>query len=318
MPCTHPLQGIFFPIIKKSGEPGRKFKVVPQLMERFRKGLLMPKSDEYTEYGANPCGNCIGCRLEKSRQIGLRCLHESKMYEDNCFVTLTYSQESLERMCPLTDGGYSLVRKHTQDFMKRLRARFDDRKLKVYGCGEYGGKFQRPHYHLCIFNLDFLDKQKFCKIHNFWHYNSPILSDLWPFGFATVTDFSFDTACYTARYCTKKINGKKADDHYKGRIPEFPIYPTRSGGIGKTWFDKFARTDIFPHDTCIVNGHECKTPRYYDKLREREDPQGFAQAKELRALAAKERESDNTHARLLVKEKCINVRMKQLIRKLEQ
>ena len=32
-----------------------------------------------------PCGNCIGCRLERSRQWAVRCMHEASLYEDNCF-----------------------------------------------------------------------------------------------------------------------------------------------------------------------------------------------------------------------------------------
>ena len=42
-----------------------------------------------------PCGNCIGCRLERSRQWAVRCMHEASLYEDNCFLTLTYSPEFL-------------------------------------------------------------------------------------------------------------------------------------------------------------------------------------------------------------------------------
>ena len=60
------------------------------------------------------CGQCQGCRLERSRQWAVRCLHESKLHADNCFLTLTYSEEHLPR-----DG--SLHIKHVQDFLKRLR-----------------------------------------------------------------------------------------------------------------------------------------------------------------------------------------------------
>ena len=41
-----------------------------------------------------PCGSCMSCRLEKSRQWGVRCMHEAKLYENNCFVTLTFDDES--------------------------------------------------------------------------------------------------------------------------------------------------------------------------------------------------------------------------------
>ena len=48
-----------------------------------------------------------------------------------------------------------------------------------------------------------------------------------------------------------------------------------------------------------------------------EDEEAFEQVKERRRQRALEKEDDNTHRRLLVKEKCQNARMKQLIRKLE-
>ena len=43
-----------------------------------------------------PCGQCVGCRLERSRQWAMRCLHEASLYEDNCFLTLTFAPDYLE------------------------------------------------------------------------------------------------------------------------------------------------------------------------------------------------------------------------------
>src|SRR4051794_29862641 len=64
-----------------------------------------------------PCGQCIGCRLERSRQWAIRCSHEAKLHEENCFITLTYAPEHLP-------PGGTLVVKDFQDFMKRLRFEF--------------------------------------------------------------------------------------------------------------------------------------------------------------------------------------------------
>jgi len=61
-----------------------------------------------------PCGQCIGCRLERSREWAIRMVHEASMHEDNCFITLTYAPEYLP-----PDG--SLVKSDFQKFMKRLR-----------------------------------------------------------------------------------------------------------------------------------------------------------------------------------------------------
>ena len=71
-----------------------------------------------------PCGRCIGCRLERSRQWALRLVHEKRFHEESAFITLTYDENNLP------EGG-SLEVKHFQDFMKRLRKRVGSAKLRV-------------------------------------------------------------------------------------------------------------------------------------------------------------------------------------------
>lgn len=61
-----------------------------------------------------PCGQCTGCRLERSRQWAMRNMDEAQMSEKNCFLTLTYDDVNVPE-----DGG--LNKKDFQDFMKRLR-----------------------------------------------------------------------------------------------------------------------------------------------------------------------------------------------------
>ena len=137
------------------------------------------------------------------------------------------------------------------------------------------------------------------------------------YGFSSVCDFSFETAAYVARYCTKKITGQKAIEHYRGRLPEFAVYPTRGGGLGKPWFDVYGRTDVIPTDSCIARYVKCGVPEYYDRLRSRFDPDGLAAAKRIRSERAKLYVHDNTFARLQDKEKCMNAKIKLLVRRLE-
>ena len=94
-----------------------------------------------------PCRNCVGCRLEHSRQWAMRCTHEAQLHSDNCFITLTYDNAHLP-------SDFSLDKKHFSDFMKRYRKKFGP-NIRYFHCGEYGSKFGRPHYHACIFNHDF-------------------------------------------------------------------------------------------------------------------------------------------------------------------
>lgn len=64
-----------------------------------------------------PCGQCIGCRLERSRQWAMRCVHESKTHNENSFITLTYSDENLPDRKRLKYEDFQL-------FMKKLRTKF--------------------------------------------------------------------------------------------------------------------------------------------------------------------------------------------------
>ncbi len=99
-----------------------------------------------------PCGQCIGCRLERSRQWAMRCMHEAQLHENNCFITLTYDNTHLP-----SDG--SLHYKDFQLFIKRLRKKFGNTRIRYYMAGEYGENFGRPHFHACIFGHDFHDKK---------------------------------------------------------------------------------------------------------------------------------------------------------------
>lgn len=302
MPCYFPLQAVFS--VRKDGKKEVAFSTVNA--RAFVAGSKLLGNSNLSL----PCGRCMGCRLEKSRQWAVRCVHEAKLHVDNCFVTLTYAPEHLPK-----DG--SLCRKHIQDFIKRLRRRFDDRKIRVFYCGEYGDKLMRPHYHLCLFNCDFPDRERWRKVNDFWYFTSGILTDLWSFGHSTVCDFSFDTAAYVARYCTKKINGSQAEEHYGGRLPEFAGMSLKPG-IGKPWFDKYSKTDLFPHDNVVVRGAKSKPPRYYDILRERYDPEGFAKAKEARKELGESRASNSTFKRLATRLKCLEARTRMLVRSMER
>src|SRR4051812_44423311 len=60
------------------------------------------------------CGQCLGCRLDYSLKWATRCLHESQMHKQNCFITLTYNNLNLPKMG-------SLIERDFQLFMKRFR-----------------------------------------------------------------------------------------------------------------------------------------------------------------------------------------------------
>lgn len=290
MACYSPLRGFRGPINPASGKRPIVFKRrdADPAREIFEVTL--------------PCGQCIGCRLEKSRQWAIRCVHEASLYERNAFITLTYDEYNLP------DDG-SLRLEDFQKFMKRLRKRCGE-GIRFFHCGEYGEKFKRPHYHACLFNFDFDDKELFSTRHGVKLYISRTLSELWPFGFSTVGDVTFESAAYVARYITKKVTGDAAERHYE-RVDEKtgevwsvkPEYTTmsRRPGIGKPWLEKFAK-DVYPDDFVVLRGKKMKPPKYYDLSFEIDEPELFRKIKASRRAKIEDHMENNTYERLRVRE----------------
>jgi hypothetical protein len=227
------------------------------------------------------------------------------MHSDNAFVTLTYNDANLP-----SDKG--LHHEHFQKFFKRLRKKYSHLKLRFYMCGEYGDLNARPHFHACIFGLSFDDRVLWSKSGGNRLYTSPTLDQLWPYGFASIGDVTFESAAYTARYILKKITGQPAFDHYNSIDPDTGEITTRKPeynkmslkpGIGKPWLDKF-QTDVYPHDYVIINSKKVKPPKYYDKLFKRTDLASglaFDTIEFDRFRLALKHVADNTPDRLAVK-----------------
>jgi hypothetical protein len=161
-----------------------------------------------------PCGRCIGCRLARSREWAIRCVHEASLYSSNRFVTLTYSDDNLPSDC-------SLSVRELQLFLKKLR------KIKTgfryFACGEYGercktcdcsrvdcsmlgcGKFVpglgRPHFHICLFNIAFADEFYWSRSNGVPLFRSLILEKIWGKGHCLIGDVSFESAAMCGSMC---------------------------------------------------------------------------------------------------------------------
>ncbi|UIB81481.1 replication initiator protein [Flyfo microvirus Tbat2_160] len=303
MPCYNPLTGFYSRNLNSNGKRNIVFHSREALDDRSIKVS---------------CGQCIGCKLERSRQWAMRCMHESTLYDKNCFITLTYSPENLP------EGG-TLVKKDFQDFMKRLRFHNPHKKIRFFHCGEYGDQFQRPHYHAIIFNHDFDDKTPLKKINDNVIYESQTLTKLWTHGHCSTAAVTFDSAAYVARYCTKKITGPAAFYHYThfdadGEITRelLPEYTTmsRRPGIGKPWLEKYM-TDVYPDDFVVVRGKKLKPPKYYDNLLQDHDPFLVDEIKERRETRGRLNSKHTTPERLLVRETIQNLKIQTLKRTYE-
>lgn len=238
-------------------------------------------------------------------------MHESKLHDANCFITLTYDNQHVP-----TDFGLKL--RDWQLFMKRLRKSLPQR-LRFFACGEYGDENNRPHYHAIIFNHDFNDKK-------FFSYNSqkqPIytsdeLLNLWALGHVTTQDVTFKSAAYVARYCTKKINGPLAAQHYHrfspvdgnyyNVTPEFAVM-SRRPGLGSGYVEQF-KSDFYPSGYIVVNGVKQSPPRFY-KLKLTEEEQ-----KTLSRQYKPKPRSERTMERKMARSAVLHAKISTLKRKL--
>lgn len=259
-----------------------------------------------------PCGKCIQCRLQRSREWANRCMLELKTCENAYFLTLTYSDEHL-KFAPYVDPGTGetstrpvLVPKDLQKFLKRLRFWCSSRSsfpVRFYACGEYGESTQRPHYHLIVFNLP----QVFEAGNHLFDYSAadtPLwtcdaLTKLWPYGLAVYGQVTWNTCAYVARYCMKKRLGKSRQDQKAAQEQLFPGQPwqeefTRMSlrpAIGKDYYLQ-NREQIYLTDECRVNLKGTITPvkpaKYYDRLYDVDNPIHLKRIKAQRKIIAKQ------------------------------
>lgn len=303
MPCYSPLQAWRGPVSPESGKRSVVFR--------------LPRGD--AESLNLPCGQCFGCRLERSRQWAMRCLHESSLYDRNCFITLTYSPDKL----PVDK---SVDVREFQLFMKRLRKRFSGERIRFFHCGEYGEKLGRPHYHACLFGFDFADKVLWSVRNGNKLYVSETLNEIWGLGHCVIGEVTFESAAYVARYIMKKVTGDPAVEHYDGRRCEYTTM-SRRPGIGRGWYDKF-RGDVFPHDFVVLRGMKVRPPKFYDGLYDVDNHVGMDIVKSDRIIRSMDKHvvkfdskgrcvSENESGRLRVKEVCKKAKIKSLIRPME-
>lgn len=123
------------------------------------------------EYYTVPCGYCVNCRQDRINQFVDRAEYEYSKFGSGAFVTFTYDDYHLNpyqyidaRTGKLTS---TLSRKDGKDFLNRLNkivhkfvkengnSALCNKDYKYVLTGEYGDKFERPHFHCLFFGLDF-------------------------------------------------------------------------------------------------------------------------------------------------------------------
>lgn len=243
------------------------------------------------------CGQCVGCRVDRTQDWTTRIVHEASLHDLNQFVTLTYDDRSVP-------AGETLIKKHFQDFMKRLRKSVDF-KVRYFAVGEYGENLGRPHYHAVLFGIDFADKRPHSKNDQGDQlFTSESLDKLWGHGYCFLGEVSVQSAAYVAKYCIKKVNGSMAAFHYGSRAPEFAVMSLKPG-IGSGWFEKY-QSDVYPSDFVVLRGRKRSPPRFYD---EQIDPEQLRVIKADRLRKAAKYRSEQTPQRLRARRQCLEARL---------
>lgn len=242
------------------------------------------------EYVTIPCGKCIGCRLEYSRQWANRCMLELSYHKSSYFLTLTYNDSHLPISSFVDEDtgeileSATLLKRDFQLFMKRLRKKFGS-GLRYYMCGEYGSKTFRPHYHVIIFGLELNDLEFYKRSPNGDNYYiSKSVNDCWsirdsngnldPIGHVIIGNVTWESCAYTARYVMKKASGVYKKVYTDLNIlPEF-VLMSRRPGIGYYYFLDNKDT-LYNYDFINIStektGLKFRPPKYFDKLAERFD-----------------------------------------------
>lgn len=299
-----------------------QFRLLPVTRSKVHEYAVDPDTGQYLQAVRVPCGKCVGCRLDYSRDWASRISMESLDYPDNSlFVTLTYDDDHLPIM--IDDGtqhvlkgkgfsadyvtkGATLLKKDCQDWLKRLRRNLDyhygiSDGVRYYLAGEYGSNTLRPHYHVCLFGVPTdslvpIGKNKLGDI----LYDSDFISDTWKQGHVCVGKLNYATAAYTARYCLKKAQGK--DDAFFDSVGvnrEF-VTMSRKPGIGVPYYEAH-KEDIYKNDEIVLPAQSkdkknvIKPPRYFDILYKAENPLEMAKIKLQRGIVA-EMHHDNVMA----------------------
>lgn len=329
MPCYKPMLAVPICVSPETGKVQYSFR------EKFVEGsqlqeVVMLNGKPYP-VKALPCGKCVGCRLDYSKEWAIRCTLEMQDYPpDECyFLTLTYDdahvpysearREVFERDTSIDSmrfesfvsgrsmseidyvlkevvdlpSNQTLVSDHLTLFMKRLRRNqeyhYGKQNIRFFGCGEYGGKTFRPHYHLIVYGLQLSprtssDWQKPMKGYSVWQ--SKYLEDIWKYGHVIVGHCTYETCGYVARYMLKKQKGNDGDFYKKNNIePPFSRMSLKPG-LGMKYYEEHKR-EMLESDEIYIStekrGIKSKPPRFFDLLLADEYPDTFAEVKGIRS-----------------------------------
>lgn len=193
-----------------------------------------------------PCGKCDECISRRAIEWATRAKHEISLHNENCFITLTYDNESRPT---------KILKSDFQKFLKRLRKKYN-RDIRYMVSYEYGTKNNNFHMHAILFNFNFPNQKLFKYNNQNPLFTSQDLEDLWDHGYHSIGEANEKTAYYIASYALKG-NDKEVIDPVTGEIDQFTdcMDVSKRPAIGLRYFVKNA-------EQIISSGN---VPRYYEK-----------------------------------------------------
>lgn len=183
------------------------------------------------------CRTCECCRQDKLNELSSRADFELGRFNSASFVTFTYDDEHLPWVGSTHPTlSYEHFHKYLDSVRHRAKKQFPFHPFKYFhssvnftyiGCAEYGGKFERPHYHIIFFGIDPEECNDFLKTS-------------WKYGSIDVQPLKKGGVNYVLKYINKQVFGELKQVLYldKGCLPPKIFYST---GFGSGLYEKHAK-----------------------------------------------------------------------------
>lgn len=266
----------------------RKFKDMPDTWYMCNQEVLVP------------CGHCVGCSSDISRDWSYRMLMEKAVSKNAWFLTLTYDDEHIP-------SDHQLDKSHLDDFIKKLRNYYYDLGLdniRYYACGEYGSKTVRPHYHMIVYNIPltpmefnlfgvsppsevYKNKVVGTSLDKTPLYQIDFINNLWNNGYVVIGEVTQASCAYVARYVNKKrLSGVKNEElKENGITPEFNCM-SRMPGIGVGYYEKYRQEILGKKLDFYIGSSRISVGRSFEKWLEKYHPEEMNRYKELKIKKA--------------------------------
>lgn len=237
-----------------------------------------------------PCGQCIGCKIQKRQDWATRIEMEAKTWpkESVWFVTLTYDNEHIPGVNHETGevirGAMYLRRKKEpelainqtlwyediQNFLKRLRKAYSGR-LRYFVAGEYGERTGRPHYHMILFNYQPEKLEPYSKVKPDEYMVDSRITKCWGLGIHNLINPTQGGYSYVAGYITKKFDDETLEHIKNGLQPPF-AQMSRDPGLGYKYYQEHKEEIWKKGYIQLDNGKRASIPRYFQEMQRIEDP----------------------------------------------